>query len=85
MAICLIFGITGSICSMFLRFGLCIFIRALARDPKSSIRMLSNDEISTFQSAISQKHSMLSDVYAVADGLKLYFEQKSNSMIQNSF
>lgn len=67
---CMIFGITGSVCSIFLRFGRRILIRALSPDPKSSIPIPSDDEIYTFQITFSHKYSMLGDVYAVADRLK---------------
>ena len=72
----LIFGVTGSVCAIFIRFGRRILIRTLKRDPRSAIRMPSIDEIRRFQEAFAYRHSALTDVYCVADGLKLFYSSK---------
>lgn len=47
--------------------------------------MPSGHEIEQYKAAFSQKYTTLVDVYAVADGLKLYLEQSSDFVIQNMF
>ena len=83
--LCLMFGITGSVCSLFLRFGRRILLKALRRDPLARIKMPNANEVNSYQTAFKEKYSMLKDVYCVADGLKLYLEQAGNYVIQNMF
>ncbi|CDF36841.1 unnamed protein product [Chondrus crispus] len=85
MVLCLIFGITGSVCSLFLRFGRRILLQQLSADDMAAVRMPSDDEVNVFKHSFASKYSMLSDVYAVADGLKLYLQQSGDSVIQNMF
>jgi len=85
MVLCALFGITASVCSLFLRFGRRLLIRVLVKTDEACIRMPTDAEIQSYNAAISAKYSLLPDVYAVADGLKLYLQQSSNAMIQNIF
>lgn len=85
MVLSLLFGVTGSVCSLFLRFGRRILLRVLSDDAKAEVRMLTNSEVVQFQSAFAAKYSMLSDASAVADGLKLNLEQSDDCVIQNMF
>lgn len=83
--LCMLFGITRSVCSLFLRFGRRILLKALKRDPLARIRMPTEDELVELKGSIAAKYSMLHDVYCVADGLKLYLEQAGDDVIQNMF
>lgn len=47
--------------------------------------MLSGEEIQAFQASFSSKYSTLAQVYAVADGLKIYLDQSGDCVIQNMF
>ena len=42
-------------------------------------------EIRHYKEAISARYSLLHDVYAMADGLKLYLQESGNGVIQNMF
>lgn len=53
--------------------------------PGAAIRMPTNEEVSDFKTAFAQKYSMLQDVYAVVDCLKLYLQQNGDAIIQNMF
>ena len=85
MVLCLLFGITGSVASLFLRFGRRILLKILAKDDQAAIKMPSVDEMASFQEAIGSKYSMLKDVFCVFDGLKLTLEQSGDFVIQNMF
>lgn len=85
MVLCMLFGVTASVCSLFIRLGRRLLLKILSRDQHAAVRMPTQDEIKAFQDAIAAKYSMLEDVYAVADGLKLYLEQAGDNVIQNMF
>ena len=81
----LLFGITGSVCSLFLRFGRDLLVKALE---KGRIGMCSHAStrrnIATYRFFRRQVHDA-KNVYCVADGLKLYLEQSGDSTTQNMF
>lgn len=83
--LCLMFGITGSVCSVFLRFGRRILLKVLKENAMARITMPTATDVERFQTAFRTKYSMLKDVYCVADGLKLYLEQSGDYIIQNMF
>lgn len=85
MVLCMLFGVTGSVCSLFLRFGRRVLLRVLSKDEKAAVKMPTDIEVQQFKQALSTKYSMLSDVYCLADGLKLYLEQSGDAIIQNMF
>ena len=70
---------------MFLRFARRILLKALSGDNLAQIRMPTNEEIKLYQEQIQEKHSMLKNVYAVADGLKLTLQQSGDCVIQEMF
>jgi len=47
--------------------------------------MSTDDEIAACEAACKRKYSLLDDLYAVADGLKLYLRHSGNAIIQNIF
>lgn len=81
----IIFGVTGSVCSLFIRFGRRILIRRLRNDSRAAVKMPTTEQIREFQDAFRAKHPSLKDVYCVADGLKLRLEQCGDVVIQNRF
>lgn len=83
--LCMLFGITHSICSLFLRFSRRILLKVLAGDVHAAVRVPTRTEVSSFQQAVSAKYPALHDVFAVADGLKLHLEQTSDPVLQNAF
>lgn len=60
-------------------------MRVLSSDSLSKVKLPGSDEIKCHQDAIADKYPLLGDVYAVADGLKLYLEQSGDTVIQNMF
>lgn len=83
--LCMLFGVTHTVCSLFLRFSRRILLKVLAEDEYAAVRLPSRDEITTFQRVISDKYPSIPDVFAVADGLKLHLEQSNDPVLQNAF
>ena len=81
----LMFGITGSVCSLLLRFRMRFLLQQLSTDDMSAVQMPSDEEIEGLEHSFVSKYVLLSDVYSVADGLKLYLQQSEYSGIQNMF
>lgn len=83
--LCLLFGITHSVCALFLRFARRILVKVLSASDMARVQMPTEREIRLFKSTITGRYSMLQHVYAVADGLKLTLEQSGDSIIQEMF
>jgi len=85
MALSMIFGMTKSSVSMYLRFGRRLVIRILTKEPDAAIKIPSIDKICEYQASIAAKHPSLEGVWCTMDGLKLYLEQSGDAVIQNMF
>ena len=85
MVLSMLFSVSGSVCSLFIRFGRRILLHVLKANEHARIRMPNDSEISEFQEAVYAKYTLLGSVYAVADGLRLYLEQAGDAVIQNMF
>jgi len=83
--LCITFGITGSVCSLFIRFARRIMIKILHRNPLAMVAMPADGEVANLKLAFNARHPALSDVYCIADGLKLLIEQSGDVIIQNRF
>jgi DDE superfamily endonuclease len=69
------FGFTGTHASIWLRFGRRGLLLALRKHPKARVEIPTDEKIEKLKAAAAERHSLLTDVYCVLDGLKLYFEQ----------
>ena len=67
----MVFDVTGSFVSLFIRFVRRILVCTLRRIPQAAVKIPSDEEIESFNAAISDPHPTLHDVFCVADGLKL--------------
>jgi hypothetical protein len=85
MVLQIIFGMTGTPLSTYLRFGRRILIEVLKAEPLAAIKKPSIDMIRTFQEVIRQKHPALDGVWCCMDGFKLYLQQAGDSNTQNRF
>lgn len=81
----MLFGITSSVCSLFIRYGRRLVLQGLSRDVNDAVRLHCDTEIVDYKASISSTHSMLTDVYEVANGLKIYLEQSGDTIIKNMF
>ena len=69
------FGFTGTHANTWLRFGRRGLLIVLGSNVDAKVVMPDDEQVHRLCEATSQKHDLLPDVYCVADGLKLYFEQ----------
>ena len=79
MVLQIIFGMTASSVSMYLRFGRRILIEVLKAEPAAAIMIPSELKIQEYKDAIREKYPLLSDVWCCMDGLKLYLQQAGES------
>jgi hypothetical protein len=83
----MIFGLSMTNLSTYLRFGHRIVIEVLKNDPDATIRLPTEYEMQQYTQAIASKHASLGEqnVWCTVDGLKLMLEQAPTSMIQEQF
>lgn len=81
----IVFGVTNSVVSLFIRFGRRMLVRLFSRHPSAMVTMPSEEKVEEFKLVISRKHPSLTDEYCVADGLKLLLEQSGDLVVQSRF
>ena len=81
----LIFGLTASHLSLWLRFGRRILVRILRDDPLAKVIKPTQDEIRQFEKAILSKYPALKRCWGAMDGLKLRLERAGDDDTQNNF
>ena len=81
----MIFGVTASVGSLFIRFGRRILVRVLRSSSVSAVTMPSVADINRFKDAFRARHPLLRNAFCVADGLILRLEQSGDAMLQNAF
>ena len=84
MVLQIIFGMTATSVSLYLRFGRRILVEVLKSKPLTAIRVPSIDNINTYQAAIREKHPALEGVWCCMDGLKLCLQQAGDATTQNN-
>jgi hypothetical protein len=67
---------------MYLRFGCRVIVEMLKSDALAMIAIPSEEIIVSYQEAVGAIYPLLSDVWSIMDGLKLYLQQSGNSKIQ---
>jgi DDE superfamily endonuclease len=72
------FGFTGSHSNVWLRFGRRGLLVVLQNEPSARVEMPSTQQVQLFKSILQARHDLLDDVYAFADGLKLFFESTTD-------
>ncbi len=81
----LVFGLTYSNLSVYLRFGMHIIIETFRHDPLARVSIPLAEEIESFKAAFAEQHPLLNDCWATMDGLKLYLQTAGNAYIQERF
>jgi DDE superfamily endonuclease len=79
------FGFTGSHANVWLRFGRRGLLIMLENDPDARVEMPSNDKVESLKSIVQARHSLLTDVFAIAVGMKLFFESTSDQGEQGMY
>ena len=81
----LVFGLTYTNLSVYLRFGIRLIVETFSNDPLAQVTISSADEIESFKAAFAVWHPLLSKCWATMDGLKLYLQQAGSGEIQERF
>ncbi len=81
----LVFGLTYTNLSMYLRFGVCLFVETFMDDPFAQVSIPSAEEIELFKEAFAARHPLLTDCWVTMDGLKLFLQQLRNAIIQERY
>ena len=79
------FGLTYSPLCLWLRFGIRVVVKILAKHPLARVKLPSRENVALFQRAVAAKYAYLPEVWATADGLNLYFEAAGDNVIQEMF
>ena len=81
----LVFGLTYSNLSVYLRFGIRLIVEILSNDPLARVAIPSAVKIESFKAAFAERHPILNNCWATMDGLKLYLQQAGQGEIQERF
>jgi hypothetical protein len=81
----IIFGVTASSLSLWLRFGRRMLIKALWSNELAVVALPTAEELQGFVAAVTRKYPALQDCWGAMDGLKLRLECAGNSKMQNLF
>ena len=81
----LIFGLTSSPLSIWLKFGRRCLIKALFDHPAAKVQLPTEQEIRAFETTINNKFNLLHNVWGAMDGVKLLIEQTGHGDEQNNF
>ncbi len=81
----LVFDLTYSNLSMYLRFGVRLFVEMFRDNPLARVSIPSTEEIELFKEAFAARHPLLTDCWVTMDGLKLFLQQLGNVIIQECY
>ncbi len=81
----LVFGLTYSNLSVYLRFGMRLIVETFWNDPHARVSIPLAEDIETFKAAFAEWHPLLNDCWATTDGLKLCLQTAGNADIQECF
>jgi DDE superfamily endonuclease len=85
MVLQLIFGMTATPVSMYLRFSRRILVGILENEPLAQIKIPDDNTIKGFQQTIRERFPALDGCWCTMDGLKLYIQKSGNNTKQNNF
>ena len=81
----IIFGLTASRLSLWLRFGRRMLLKVLSEEPLAQPCMPTDDEVADFVGCITAKYPALTNCWGAMDGLKIRLERGGNSQVQSLF
>ncbi len=81
----LVFGLTYSNLSVYLRFGMRIIVETFRHNPLARVSILLVEEIESFKAAFEERHPLLNDCWATMDEGKLYLQTAGNTYIHERF
>jgi hypothetical protein len=81
----LVFGLTYSNLSVYLRFRIRLIVDFFHNDPLAHVSIPSAEVINEYKAAFGARHPLLHDCWATMDRLKLHLQQSRNRAIQERF
>lgn len=81
----MLFGMTATCVSVYLRFGRRILIKVLQSQDNSAIRLPTEQQVEEYKTAIKERHPLLENVWCTMDGLKVLLQRARNNKIQNMY
>ena len=81
----MLFGMTSTCVSVYLRFGRRILIKVLQQQHEAAIRLPSRADVDEYVKSINERHPVLEKVWCTMDGLKLNLQRAGNNKFQNMF
>ncbi len=81
----LVFRLTYSNLSVYLRFEMHIIIETFRHNPLARVSIPLAEKIESFKAAFAEQHPLLNDCWATMDRLKLYLQTAGNTYIQERF
>ena len=75
----LVFVLTYSNLSVYLRFGMRLIVETFWHDPLARVSIPLVEDIETFKVAFAEQHPFLNSCRATMDGLKLYLQTAGNT------
>jgi hypothetical protein len=85
MVLQLIFGVTATALSVWLRFARRLIVKVLRYHPSAIVVLPTDGEVQNFTNAIQQKYPSLRNCWGAMDGLKLLLQKSGNDEQQNNF
>jgi DDE superfamily endonuclease len=85
MLLQIIFGLTGTPISMYIRFARRILIKVLQAEDDAAIKLPSDKKVEEYKAAIANRHPLLQNVWCSMDGLKLRLHRPADGITQNMF
>ena len=79
------FGMTGTPCDLWLRFGKVVLLQILQEREDAAIQMPSEAKLRDYVGSIGSKYRHLDDVAYVGDGLKVLIQKAGDNLVQNAF
>jgi len=83
--LCLIFGITPSVCSRAINFMLSRVVRNLRVHPMARIQFPNNEKMAEFAAMVQQREPLVDDVIGFMDGVSFTTQSTDERLEQNAF
>jgi hypothetical protein len=81
----LVFGLIYINLSVYLRFGVHLFVETFRDDLLAQVNIPSAEEMESFKEAFAARHPLLANCWVTMDGLKLFLQQLGNATIQENY
>lgn len=79
------FGLVGTCCGLWLRFGKRILLTVLSSRPDSQVKLPTAEKVNCYREAIENRYPMLKNVASVGDGLKILLQKAGDDQTQEAF